>query len=87
MGLAAEGLEIDGVWRILELLNVGVVDLEPELVQFALNVAEDAALEDLALGEDLFHGHARNQDTGFALDDALDDVLEELAVVGTLVRA
>ncbi|KAK5635075.1 hypothetical protein RRF57_010787 [Xylaria bambusicola] len=76
VGLLRERLEVRGADGVFELLDVGVVDLEAELVELALNVAEDAALEFLPLGEDLFHGHAGHQHSGFTLDNALDDVLE-----------
>ncbi len=67
--------------------HVGIVNLESELVQFALDVAENAALENLTLGKDLLHGHARNQHTRLTLDDTLDDVLQKLVVVRRLGAA
>lgn len=44
VGLSREGLEVAAVGRVAEFLDVGVVNLEAELVELTLNVAEDAAL-------------------------------------------
>lgn len=44
MGLARERLEVVALGGVAELLDVGVVDLEAELVELALDVAEDAPL-------------------------------------------
>ena len=63
---------------------ITVVNDQAKLIKFTLDVAEDAPLEDFALGEDLLHGHARHQHTGLALDDTLDDILEKLVIVGSL---
>src|SRR3569833_304147 len=64
----------------IRTLNVAVEYPQAELVQLALDVAEDTPLEDLALREDLLHRHAGYEHTGFTLDNALDDILEELAL-------
>lgn len=62
--------------------NLVLTDLESKLIEFALNVAEDAALELFSLGEDLFHCHAGYEHTSLTLDDTLDDVFEVLSRVG-----
>lgn len=78
MGFLGERLEVRRADSVLELLHIGIVDFQAELVQFTLDVLEDPPLELLPLGEDLFHRHAGNKDSGFALDDTLHDVLEIL---------
>ena len=42
----------------------------------------DLLLEDLSFFEDLFHCHARNNDTSLTLDNAFDDVLNMIARCG-----
>lgn len=49
---------------------------ETELVQLALNILDDCRFEDLTLLEDLFRGHAADDDACLALDDALDNLLD-----------
>jgi len=44
VSLPCQRLEIIAVGRVTEFLDVGVVDLKPELVELALDVAEDLAL-------------------------------------------
>jgi hypothetical protein len=56
------------------------------LAKLILDVSEDSLLEDLAFGEDLLHGHARDQDSGLTLDDTLDDICDMLALVDMLFR-
>lgn len=43
-----------------------------------------ALTELLTLGEDFFHGHARHQDSGLSLNDALNDVVQEVGRVVAL---
>lgn len=85
MCLLGQRLEVRGANSILEFLHVGIVDLQAELVQFALDVLEDSPLELLALGEDLFHRHAGNKNPGLALYHTLDDVLEVVLALLLLV--
>lgn len=44
VGLTRQGLEVVAVGSIAEFLDVGVVDLQAELVELALDVAEDLTL-------------------------------------------
>lgn len=44
-----------------------------------MHILNDLCLEDLALLEDLLHGHPAHYDASFALDDALDNVLDMTA--------
>ena len=46
---------------------------ETKLVQFALNILYNLSLEHLALFKDFFHCHSGNNNTSFALNNALDD--------------
>jgi hypothetical protein len=46
VGFAAQECEVLGTRSILELLDVGVVDAETELVQFALNTCESLSASD-----------------------------------------
>lgn len=39
-------------------------------------------LENLSLLEDFFHGHGTDDDTGFAFDDAFDDILHMASLSG-----
>jgi hypothetical protein len=39
------------------LLDIGIVNLETELVQFTLNVSEDAFLKLLSFRKDFLHSH------------------------------
>jgi hypothetical protein len=45
-----------------------------------LNIVDDFLLENLPLLENLLHGHTGNNDTGLSLNDALDDVLNMIAL-------
>ena len=45
-----------------------------------LDIIYDFLFEDLSLLENLFHGHAGNNDTSFTLDDALDNVLDMISL-------
>jgi hypothetical protein len=68
--------------HVLELLDVGVVDLEAKLVQLALDIVDNLVAEDTALLEELLHGHGGNDAAGLAFDDALDDALDMVATGG-----
>lgn len=61
--------------------RVGMTETIPKLVQFALDIAKDALLKHLSLGKNLLHGHAGNQHTRLALDDALDNAGHVRALV------
>ena len=64
----------------LQLLDIGIVNAQAELIEFILNILNHFCLEDLPFLEDLLHRHARDNHTGLSLDDALDDVLHVVAL-------
>jgi hypothetical protein len=53
VGFAGQRLEVVGLRGIAEFLDVGVVDLQTELAEFALDVLVDLLLELITLSEDL----------------------------------
>jgi hypothetical protein len=51
-GFAGEELEVLRAGNILKLFDVGVVDAQAKLVEFALNMLDDIVLEEFAIVEE-----------------------------------
>uniref|UniRef100_A0A2P2QRF2 Uncharacterized protein n=1 Tax=Rhizophora mucronata TaxID=61149 RepID=A0A2P2QRF2_RHIMU len=68
--------------NINKLLNIGIIDQQPKLVQLKLNLLKNLLLEIFSSLEDLLHGHRSRKNAGLPFDNPLNELVN---MVGMLV--
>lgn len=61
--------------HIHKLFDISIIDEESKLIQFKLNLFKNLFLELLGTLKDLFHGHGGSKNSGFTLNDTLNEFI------------
>ena len=61
--------------HVYQLLHVGIVDDEAELVELQIHILEHGLFERLDAAEDLLYGHGHHQHAHLALDNTVDQLV------------